>query len=68
MVHTVLAQWPHKPQWRDAVGPGERVAAHIDGQRRTGEVLSNAGGIVRFRDDAGQVFMVARERVEVVRE
>ena len=68
MVHTVLAHQPRMPQWRDAVTPGARVAAQVDGQRRTGEVLSSGGGIVRFRDDAGQIFMVARERIEVVRD
>ena len=67
MVHTVLAHRPRTPAWRDFVRPGERVAAQVDGQRRTGEVLSNAGGIVRFRDDTGQIFIVARERIEIAR-
>jgi DNA-binding response OmpR family regulator len=56
-------QSDEKPSGGEPIAPGARVSAEVDGVARAGTVLAVRGGLVQFRDDAGELLFAARERV-----
>ncbi len=67
VVREALKQNAQRPASRDEVVPGARISAEVDGKMRVGSVTEVSGGIVRFRDDAGEMLIAARERVTLAR-
>jgi len=67
VVREALEQGAKRPALPDEFLPGVRVSAEVDGTVRFGTVTQASGGIVQFRDDAGELLIAARERVTFIK-